>query len=58
MARQNPKYRGIYTYNEDYKPDGVTVKRNPKYRGIYAYNEDYKPSGVATSQEAPSEQEE
>ena len=55
MAKQSPKYRGIYAYDAANKPDGVTVKSSPKYRGIYAYDAANKPSGVALSEEPPAE---
>lgn len=49
MSKQNPAYRGIYTYDADFKPDGTTVKQNPKYRGIYAYDVEKKPDGNAAT---------
>lgn len=59
MAKQNPAYRGIYTYDDDFKPDGSTVKSNPKYRGIYAYDVEKKPDGnPATAPVAPGPEEE
>lgn len=45
MSKQNPAYRGIYTYDAANKPDGTTVKQSPKYRGIYAYDATKKPDG-------------
>lgn len=53
MAKQNPAYRGIYTYDDANKPDGVTVKSNPKYRGIYAYSPDHAPDGNPATAPVP-----
>lgn len=47
MAKANPAFRGIYTYDADFIPTGPEPleRANPKFRGIYAYDVEKAPDG-------------